>query len=414
MNLSIGAPSFEEKLLGDMGHLKNDGHNLSVGAASFDALLDCTEHFNDFQILYIYLHAKVVVHGLYNITGDLPELKVDKVAQHLNSVSALYYLFHIRSCATSTQGRYSGSGSGLQATSTEFHLMQMIIQIGIDCISLLQHCPSEFVELLKIFMRSCFRGFHAFKDYLTFKGAYTWFSFRSRRTLVSMPSNEYSGILALQAFQDYFQGLSTSSLRNRETLVYEGHKKLARALRQHRVELCNLCRQFYGGKSRRLFTGAPLCYPELEESDYAHISKLTLQEFNNKVLNPLTIHAFREIFLQHSYNQISHSSSNKTARESFIFHFAHFDGVLQELQIQLEHTDDIAAFSATCTQMRNEFTTFRSHRLDMKRAAESLQKKLNTYRYRSTNYLAETFEDFNDWDCDYETGYYYVYHRNYR
>jgi len=155
-------------------------------------------------------------------------------------------------------------------------------------------------------------------------------------------------------------------------------------------------------------------YPELEESDYANISKLTLREFNNKVLNPSTIHAFREIFLQHSYNQISHSSSNKTARENFIFHFAHFDGVLQELQIQLEHADDIAAFSATCTQMRNEFTTFRSHRLDMKRAAESLQKKLNTYRYRSTNYLAETFEDFNEWDYDYETGYYYVYHRNYR
>ena len=232
--------------------MKNDGRNLSIGAASFDALLDGKEHFYELQVMYIYLHAKLFVHGLYNTTGDLSDLKVDKLAQHLNCVSALYYLFHIRSCATSTQGRNSESGPGLQATGTESHSMQMITQIGIDCLSLLQHCPLEFVELLKLLMRSCCRGFHAFKDYITFKVAYTWFSYRSRRTLVSMPSNGYSGILALQAFEDYFQGLSTPSLRNYEILVCEGHKKLARALRQHRVELCNLCRQFYGGKVSKI------------------------------------------------------------------------------------------------------------------------------------------------------------------
>ena len=124
LNFSIDAPTFEETLLGGIWHLKNNGCNLSVGAASFDALLDgITKHFNEDQVIYIYLHAKLFVHGLYNTTEDLSELEVDKLAQHLNSVSALYYLFHIRSCATSTQGHYSGSGPGLQATSTEFHLL---------------------------------------------------------------------------------------------------------------------------------------------------------------------------------------------------------------------------------------------------------------------------------------------------
>ena len=48
----------------------------------------------------------------------------------------------------------------------------------------------------------------------------------------------------------------------------------------------------------------------------------------------------------------------------------------------------------------------------MKHAAKSLQNELDTCRYRTTNYLAENFEDFNEWDCHYATGTdYYVYHR---
>jgi len=56
-NLSIDAASFEETLLGGIQHLKNEGDNLSIGAASLDALLNCTEHFNELQVIYIYLHA---------------------------------------------------------------------------------------------------------------------------------------------------------------------------------------------------------------------------------------------------------------------------------------------------------------------------------------------------------------------
>ena len=59
LNLSIGAASFEETLLGGIEHLNNEGDNLSIGAASFDALLGSTEHFNELQVIYIYLHAEI-------------------------------------------------------------------------------------------------------------------------------------------------------------------------------------------------------------------------------------------------------------------------------------------------------------------------------------------------------------------
>ena len=53
LNLSIYTATLEETLLG--GIEQNDGHNLSIGAASFDALLDGTEHLNELQVIYIYL-----------------------------------------------------------------------------------------------------------------------------------------------------------------------------------------------------------------------------------------------------------------------------------------------------------------------------------------------------------------------
>jgi hypothetical protein len=177
--------------------------------------------------------------------------QANKILQHFNCASALYYLFRVRSCAASTQRRYSGSSPGIRATGTSCTSMEMAIGIGVQCAILLTQCSSEFVQLLKLLKRQCCYTFHGLKGYLSFKGAYTWFSFRSKRTLVLVPSNEHFGILALQVFEDYFQRSSKSS-KSQEILVYEGYKKLAQALRRNRVKLCNLCRQIYGGKVSKI------------------------------------------------------------------------------------------------------------------------------------------------------------------
>jgi len=59
LNLSMGTASFEETLLGGIKHLKNDDRNCSSGAVSSDALVGGTEHTNELQVIYIYLHTKL-------------------------------------------------------------------------------------------------------------------------------------------------------------------------------------------------------------------------------------------------------------------------------------------------------------------------------------------------------------------
>ena len=226
--------------------------NCSNDTVSFvereNALLgDDTEHLEYLDVIYLYLHAKVLVSYMYKNANDFPVWKAAKILQHLNCVSALYYLFRVRSCAASTRCRYSGSSPGMRVTGTGSTSMDMVLEIGVYCAILLTRCPSEFVQLLNLLKKSCCNVFRGLRDYLRFKGAYTWFSFRSKRMLVSMPSNGYSGILALQVFEE-------RSSKSQEELVYEGYKKMAWALRQYRIKLCNLCRHFYGGKVSKLIT----------------------------------------------------------------------------------------------------------------------------------------------------------------
>ena len=71
----------------------------------------------------------------------------DVIAQHLNSVSALYYLFHARSCAAGTQCQYSGCSSGACAlcsgSCSRSYSMEVVSEIGIYGFILAKHCPSE-------------------------------------------------------------------------------------------------------------------------------------------------------------------------------------------------------------------------------------------------------------------------------
>ena len=79
-----------------------------------------------------------------------------------------------------------------------------------------------------------------------FKGAYLWFLYRSKRFMVPAPSNGNCGIFALEVFEEYFRGTPLPS-RSREAVVHGGRTKLAQALRQYRVVLCNM----YGYSCRK-------------------------------------------------------------------------------------------------------------------------------------------------------------------
>ena len=185
----------------------------------------------------------------------------DVIAQHLNSVSSLYYLFHARSCAAGTQCRYSGCSSGACASCSGYcrgsHSIEVVFEIGIYCSILVKHCPSEFANLLRILTRACFSSLQRIRrnswfslqrlrSKIIFEGAYLWFWYRSKRLLVPAPSNNHSGIFALEVFEDFFQGTPAPS-RSREAVLHDGRTKLAQALQQYRVVLCNM----YGYSCRK-------------------------------------------------------------------------------------------------------------------------------------------------------------------
>jgi hypothetical protein len=84
-----------------------------------------------------------------------------------------------------------------------------------------------------------------------------------------------------------------------------------------------------------------------------------------------------------------HSEGEPTcriARIRFRYHFQHFSEICSQLEKQFRNDADIAAFTVTCIQIKAHFDTFRSHRRDMKRAAQDLESKLETYFIRATNY----------------------------
>ena len=136
-------------------------------------------------------------------------------------------------------------------------------------------------------------------------------------------------------------------------------------------------------------------FPELGNDDNDDpISKLTLREFYDNLLNPPNIHTFREMFQRHSEGD----STCRTARIHFRLHYGHFSEVCSQLEEQLRNNADIAAFTVTCTQIKAHFDTFRSHRRDMRRAAQDLDSKLETYFIRATNYTEEEtiYDDYRN------------------
>jgi hypothetical protein len=93
---------------------------------------------------------------------------------------------------------------------------------------------------------ACLYSLQRLRSKVLFKGAYLWFLYRSKRFMVPAPSNGNCGIFALEVFEEYFRGTPLPS-RSREAVVHGGRTKLAQALRQYRVVLCNM----YGYSCRK-------------------------------------------------------------------------------------------------------------------------------------------------------------------
>jgi len=94
-------------------------------------------------------------------------------------------------------------------------------------------------------------------------------------------------------------------------------------------------------------------FPELgNDRNYDPISNLTPREFHDNLLNPSNIHAFREIFQRHSNGD----STCRTARIHFRCHYQHYSNIYSQLETVLRDGADIAAFTATCTQIKAHFT----------------------------------------------------------
>ena len=91
-------------------------------------------------------------------------------------------------------------------------------------------------------------------------------------------------------------------------------------------------------------------------------------------------------------------STCRAARIHFRLHYGHFSEVCSQLEKQLRNNADIAAITVTCTQIKAHFDTFRSHRRDMRRAAQDLDSKLETYFIRATNYTEEEtiYDDYRN------------------
>ena len=115
----------------------------SLWHTSLDAKFKVAVQLSEFVVVYIHEYS----YFMYDAARDLPEWRPGLIAQHLNGAAALYYLSHTRSCAAGAQRRYSGSCPGTQVHCSESYSMEMVFEIGIYCVTLAKHCPSQLVNL---------------------------------------------------------------------------------------------------------------------------------------------------------------------------------------------------------------------------------------------------------------------------